>query len=95
MGKISLHGVLLYPMHRKGDLCLFLRVLSVNVNLTDCRFQDTNFGAVVGGFNREGLFLNADNFADDPTNRGDLIPPLAGCCACRWLRVPVSFAGES
>ena len=51
-------------------------VFSLYVNAADCRFQKTDAGAVTCGFQHKGLFLDADNLADDSADGGDFISNL-------------------
>ena len=43
------------------------------VHTADRRFENADLGALVRGFDHAGFFLDADDFADDAADRGDLI----------------------
>ena len=57
----------------------FLSVNSVfrlNVNAADSALKDADLGAVAAGNDNAGLFLDADDLADDTADGGDLVTHL-------------------
>ena len=48
---------------------LVLSVLSVNVNVADCTLKNSDSCAIVTGLDHNGLFLDADDLADNSANR--------------------------
>lgn len=53
-------------------------ILCLYVNALDSALENTYLGAVATGFDHCGLFLDADDLADDTTDSGDLISNLQG-----------------
>ena len=51
-------------------------ILGFYVNALDSAFEDPDLGAVASGLDHAGLFLDADDLADDSANRGDLVADL-------------------
>lgn len=49
------------------------RVGSVNIYAANGTFEDANLGAIMTGLDHNGLFFDADDFADDAADGGNLI----------------------
>ena len=52
---------------------IVLRILNVNVNVTNGALENADLGAVAAGLKHEGLVLDADDLSDNTADGGDLI----------------------
>ena len=57
-------------------MTLTLRVLCLDVDTADRSFENADLGALVGGLDDAGFFLDADDLADDTADGGDLVTHL-------------------